>query len=83
MGSSWPGWWHLSLPLPAPGARGGALVLLLLLLPMAFTRKVHTLYWNSTNPVFHSASPLLVNMEGHQFSFDQVAATTVLLSLLS
>ena len=52
-------------------------LLLLLNLPLGLTvgQKVHTLYWNSTSPIFHSDDPFLVNMEGHKFTFDQVGRT--------
>ena len=53
------------------------LVLLLLHLPLGLAagQTIHTLYWNSTSPIFHSDDPLLVNMEGHKFTFDQVGTT--------
>ena len=64
---------------PCPLVRRGAgallpllLLLLLLLLPTCHSQTVHTLYWNSSSPIFHSSSPLLVNMQGHRFTFDQV-----------
>ena len=49
-------------------------LLLLLYLPLGLTagQTIHTLYWNSSSPIFHSNDPLLVNMEGHKFTFDQV-----------
>ena len=57
--------------------------LLLLHLPLGIAagQTVHTLYWNSTSPIFHSDDPLLVNMEGHKFTFDQVGRTPSLLSV--
>jgi len=59
-------WWHRYTSLLG-------LLLLLLHLPvgLAAGQTVHTLYWNSTSPIFHSKDPLLVNMEGHKFTFDQ------------
>ena len=53
----------------------GLLLLLHLPLGLAVGQTVHTLYWNSTSPIFHSDDPLLVNMEGHKFTFDQVGRT--------
>jgi len=56
---------------------GGALLpllpLLLLLLPTPAhsTPQVHSLYWNSSSAIFHSPAPLVVNMQGDTYTFDQ------------
>merc|ERR1711962_873200 len=47
------------------------LLIILLVTPLGSWAKVHNIYWNSTNPLLHSTQPLLVNMDQHQFSFDQ------------
>ena len=64
-----------SSSLPWPRNPGPLLSLLLFLhLPLGRSagQTIHTLYWNSTSPIFHSDEPLLVNMDGHKFTFDQV-----------